>query len=152
MKPNVFGLAAIALVSMLVGAFSFNLLQNNSPTTKPASAEARIELHDVVLLALRPLPGLQRVGKVQGLLGQTERSDRGVQRAHRPPAVRGARVPVRPTEASRLEAVPPGSRGRLPEAGSTRRVGPAWKGTTSKGHPSCPSMGPTGPHVKSPSP
>jgi thiol-disulfide isomerase/thioredoxin len=51
-KRNIFGLAAIALVSMLVGALSFNLLQNDSPTTKPTSAKAQIELHSIPLFDL----------------------------------------------------------------------------------------------------
>ena len=52
MKANVFGLAAIGLVSMLVGALSFNLLQNDSPTAKPASTENQIELHSIPLVDL----------------------------------------------------------------------------------------------------
>jgi len=50
-KPNVFGLGAIALVSMLVGALSFNLLQNDSSTTPP-SAEVQVELHSIPLFDL----------------------------------------------------------------------------------------------------
>jgi len=51
-KPNVVGLAAIALVSMLVGALSFNLLQKNSPVAKPISAQAQTELHSIPLFDL----------------------------------------------------------------------------------------------------
>jgi thiol-disulfide isomerase/thioredoxin len=51
-KPNVFGLGAIALVSMLVGALSFNLLQNDSPATNPTIAEAQVELHSIPLFDL----------------------------------------------------------------------------------------------------
>jgi thiol-disulfide isomerase/thioredoxin len=51
-KPGVFGLGAIALVSMLIGALSFNLLQNDSPTANPPSAEAPIELHSIPLFDL----------------------------------------------------------------------------------------------------
>ena len=52
MKPNVFGLGAIALVSMLVGALAFNLLQNDFPATKPTSAETQLELHSIPLFDL----------------------------------------------------------------------------------------------------
>ena len=52
MKPKVFGLGAIALVSMLVGALSFNLLQKDSPATNPARAEAQVELHSIPLFDL----------------------------------------------------------------------------------------------------
>jgi thiol-disulfide isomerase/thioredoxin len=51
-KPNVLGLGAIALVSMLVGAISFNLLENDSPATKPISAGAQVELHSIPLFDL----------------------------------------------------------------------------------------------------
>jgi len=51
-KPNVLGLGAIALVSMLVGALSFNLLENDSPATKPTSAEAQVELQSIPLFDL----------------------------------------------------------------------------------------------------
>jgi thiol-disulfide isomerase/thioredoxin len=51
-KHNGFGLAAIALVSMLVGVLMFNLLQNDSPTTKSVNAEVPIELHSIPLFDL----------------------------------------------------------------------------------------------------
>jgi thiol-disulfide isomerase/thioredoxin len=51
-KPDVFGLVAIALVSMLVGALSFYLLKNDAPTAKPASAEVQLELQAIPLFDL----------------------------------------------------------------------------------------------------
>jgi thiol-disulfide isomerase/thioredoxin len=51
-KHNGFGLAAIALVSMLVGALMYNLLQSDSPTTRPVSAAVPIELHSIPLFDL----------------------------------------------------------------------------------------------------
>jgi thiol-disulfide isomerase/thioredoxin len=48
----VFGLGAIALVSMLVGILSFNLLQKDSPATNPASAVTQVELHSIPLFDL----------------------------------------------------------------------------------------------------
>jgi thiol-disulfide isomerase/thioredoxin len=51
-KHNGFGLAAIALVSMLGGALLFNLLQSDSPTTKSVNIEVPIELHSIPLFDL----------------------------------------------------------------------------------------------------
>ncbi len=52
MKSSVFGLAGIALVSMLVGVLSFHLLRNDTPSVKPGSEETRIELHSIPLFDL----------------------------------------------------------------------------------------------------
>ncbi len=52
MKHNGFGLAAIALVSMLGGALLFNLLQPDSSTIPPASSTTPIELHSIPLFDL----------------------------------------------------------------------------------------------------
>ncbi len=52
MKPKVVGLSFIALVSMLVGALSFHLLQSDSPATEPASAVTQPELYSIPLFDL----------------------------------------------------------------------------------------------------
>ncbi len=52
MKHNGFGLAVIALVSMLAGVLMFNLLQNDSPTTKSVNTEVPIKLHSIPLFDL----------------------------------------------------------------------------------------------------
>ena len=52
MKHSGFGLAAIALVSMLVGVLMFNLLQSDSPTTKSVNTEVPFELHSIPLFDL----------------------------------------------------------------------------------------------------
>jgi len=51
-KHNGFGLAAIALVSMLAGVLMFNLLQSDSPTTKSVNTEVPMELHSIPLFDL----------------------------------------------------------------------------------------------------
>jgi len=51
-KPGVLGLAAIALVSMLIGALSFNLLNNGAPATQPVNPEAQVELQAIPLFDL----------------------------------------------------------------------------------------------------